>query len=289
MLLAITQPTRGTEMQVTSKTSVRVLAALLGGAVLAQPAFADVTGNIGVVSKYILRGITQTYNPTYDKSGPEQDGPAVQGGLDYNHESGFYAGYWFSTLGYSYNALNSGAPDTSGKQNSTENDFYAGYNGKVNDKLGYTVGATYYVYSPGFHSSAPETKLGFSYGPVSVTAQTLLNDVTFGNKGDTYWLGTYTHALPQDFTATASLAWYTYHKNGRDINNYGCPDGQYNIGTSCSDAKAVSHAFRHFTVGVTKPIGKTGATWGLQYIFGGKNRFDVSQDDQLVGSLGMAF
>ena len=273
-------------MQVTSKTAVRVLAALLGGAVLAQPAFADVTGNIGVVSKYILRGITQTYNPTYDKSGPEQDGPAVQGGLDYNHESGFYAGYWFSTLGYSYSSLNSSLTpaDKAGMQNSTENDFYAGYNGKVNDKLGYTVGATYYVYSPGYHSSAAETKLGVSYGPISATAQTLLQDVTFGNKGDTYWLATYTHALPQDFTATASLGWYTYDKQGRDIDSKAlCTAAGKDEGC------AVSNAFRHFTVGVTKPIGKTGATWGLQYIFGGKNRFDVSQDDQLVGSLGMAF
>jgi len=40
---------------------------------------------------------------------------------------------------------------------------------------------------------------------------------------------------------------------------------------------------------VTKPIGKTGATWGLQYIFGGKNCFDLKQDNQLVGSLAMTF
>ena len=94
-------------MQVTSKTSVRVLAALLGGAVLAQPAFADVTGHIDLVSKYVLRGITTTYGPDKNaplgnKGGdaPESDGPAVQGGVDYVHDSGFYAGYWFSTLGY---------------------------------------------------------------------------------------------------------------------------------------------------------------------------------------------
>lgn len=272
-------------MQFKIKTSAVVLGALLGGALLSQPAMADITGNIGVYSKYILRGITTSYNPTRDKSGPEHDSAAVQGGLDYVHESGLYAGYWFSTLGYSYNALNGGldAADKAGMQNSTESDFYAGYNGKIGD-LGYTVGGTYYVYTPGFHSTGAETKLGVSYGPVSFTAQTLLKDVTFGNKGDTYWVASYTAALPQEFTGTATLGWYTYDKQGRDIDSKALCTG-----AGKDEGCAVSNAFRHFTVGVTKPIGKTGATWGLQYIFGGKNRFDLKQDNQLVGSLSMAF
>ena len=265
------------------KTSVALLAVLLGASLLSPPAMADVTGNIGVYSKYILRGITTSYNPARDKSGPEQDAATVQGGLDYAHEKGFYAGYWFSTLGYSYNALNAGVADRSGMQNSTESDFYAGYNGKLGE-LGYTVGATYYVYSPGFHSTAAETKLGVSYGPVSVTAQTLLKDVTFGNKGDTYYAATYTQPLPQDFTATATLGWYSYDKQGRDIDSEALCTGA----GKAADC-AVSQAFRHFTVGVTHPIGKTGATWGLQYILGGKNRFDLKQDSQLVGSLAVAF
>ena len=270
-------------MQVTSKTSVRVLAALLGGAVLAQPAFADLTGQIDVVSKYVLRGITTTYGPDKNaplgnKGGdaPESDGPAVQGGVDYVHESGFYAGYWFSTLGYNYKTFTD-------VNTSTESDFYAGYNGKVNDKLGYTVGGTYYVYTPGFHSTAGETKLGISYGPIAVNAQTVLKDVTWSNKGDTYWNAVYTHALPQDFTATANLGWYTYKKNGEFIKG---DDTCAAAGGSC---KAVSNAFRHFIVGVSKPFGKTGASWGMQYIFAGKNRFDQQQDNQLVGSLTYAF
>lgn len=270
-------------MQVTSKTSVRVLAALLGGAVLAQPAFADVTGHIDLVSKYVLRGITTTYGtdknaPAGNKAGdaPESDGPAVQGGVDYNHESGFYAGYWFSTLGYNYKTAND-------VNTSTESDFYAGYNGKVNDQLGYSVGATYYVYTPGYHSTAAESKVGVTYGPVSLNAQTILHDVTWSNKGDTYWTAVYTQALPQDFTATANLGWYTYHKTGEFIDG-----GQtcINAGGSC---KAVSNAFRHLIVGVTKPFGKSGATWGLSYIVGGKNRFDQQQDNQLIGSLTYGF
>jgi uncharacterized protein (TIGR02001 family) len=39
-----------------------------------------ITGNINVVSSYNLRGMTNS---------PESDTPAVQGGLDYAHDSGF--------------------------------------------------------------------------------------------------------------------------------------------------------------------------------------------------------
>ncbi|MDQ5889386.1 MAG: hypothetical protein QG667_2681, partial [Pseudomonadota bacterium] len=124
----------------------------------------------------------------------------------------------------------------------------------------------------------------FRSGPVSATAQTLLHDVTFGNKGDTYWLATYTHALPQDFTATASLGWYTYDKQGRDIDSKALC-----VSAGKDEGCAVSNAFRHFIVGVSKPFGKTGASWGMQYIFAGKNRFDQQQDNQLVGSLTYAF
>ena len=54
-------------------------------------AHADVTGNIAVVSKYVLRGIT---NDT------ESDTATLQGGFDYAHSSGVYVGYWGSGLDY---------------------------------------------------------------------------------------------------------------------------------------------------------------------------------------------
>jgi uncharacterized protein (TIGR02001 family) len=45
------------------------------------------TANISVVSNYIWRGLTQTDNR-----------PAVQGGIDFAHESGFYLGNWNSNI-----------------------------------------------------------------------------------------------------------------------------------------------------------------------------------------------
>ncbi len=54
-------------------------------------AHAGATGNIGVFSKYILRGITNA---------PESDTAVLQGGFDYAADNGIYVGYWGSTLGY---------------------------------------------------------------------------------------------------------------------------------------------------------------------------------------------
>lgn len=84
----------------------------------------SVSGNIGVLSSYNLRGITNV---------PENKDATIQGGLDYSHASGFYVGWWGSTLNYGDDL-----------PNGFENDFYAGYNGSINDDLGYTAGLTYY-------------------------------------------------------------------------------------------------------------------------------------------------
>ena len=80
-----------------------------------------ITGNINVVSSYNLRGMTNS---------PESDTPAVQGGLDYAHDSGFYLGYWFSTLTAAYADFNTSPTYVKEEKKSFENDFYAGYKGK---------------------------------------------------------------------------------------------------------------------------------------------------------------
>jgi len=59
-------------------------AMLVTGMATAQ---AGVSANIGVASNYIWRGQTQTSNSA-----------ATSGGIDYEHESGFYAGTWVSNI-----------------------------------------------------------------------------------------------------------------------------------------------------------------------------------------------
>ncbi len=242
-----------------------VLASGLSSAVAAEstplPFPGTITGNISVVSSYNLRGITNA---------PEDDKAAVQGGLDYSHDSGFYLGYWFSTLGYSYADLN---PHSKGGNNTSfENDFYGGFKGKINDDLGYQIGGTIYYYMPGWESTGYETMLGLSYKEFSVTAQTLLNNVTFGNKGDTYFLATYAPALPAGFTGKAQVAAYYYG------------DDDEFVTTGSKDFN-----FRHATLGLSHPLGETGATWSLDMVFGGYDRLEAKQKNKAVLGLSYAF
>src|SRR5512145_3104795 len=68
-----------------------------------------VTANVGLFSEYIFRGIAQTAGK-----------PAVQGGFDYAHSSGVYAGVWGSNISWleDFDAYT---------RSSLELDFYGGY------------------------------------------------------------------------------------------------------------------------------------------------------------------
>lgn len=87
------------------------------------------TGNMGIYSQYIFRGLTQT-----DKK------PALQGGFDYSHSSGFYAGTWMSNISW----LRDFGGYTGG--GSLEADFYAGFKGTITGDFGYDVGLLQYYY-----------------------------------------------------------------------------------------------------------------------------------------------
>ena len=264
----------------------------------------DLTGHVDVVSRYYLRGQTSTYGNTEPlgnalADAPESDHPALQWGADYVHDSGFYAGYWGSTINYSYKQLGDSyknrAISNFQRDKSIENDFYGGYNGTVGD-WGYSLGLTYYYYINGTASNAPETKLALTYGPVTLSAQTLLQDVVWGNKGDTYWTAVYTRALPYQLSFTTTLGFYTYNKEGKyngtedTLSGASCGAGEAFIVNGCYAGKTpVSSAFRHLTFGLSQPIADTGLTWSGQFIVGGRNRFDVKQGNRAVFSLSYGF
>lgn len=90
------------------------------------------TGNLSLVTDYRFRGISQTYGL-----------PAVQGGFDYAHASGFYAGTWASNV-YSTAGNGIGTSYTNGA--GLEWDFYGGYKFEVAPELTLDVGALYYYY-----------------------------------------------------------------------------------------------------------------------------------------------
>lgn len=261
------------------------------------------SGHIDVVSRYILRGASTTYGTApvgnAGADAPESDKPALQWGIDYAAANGFYAGYWASTVNYSYKQLGNSYADRSivdfQKDKSIENDLYAGYNGKAGE-FSYTLGATAYVYIKGKHADGLETKLGVGYGAFTLNVQTLLNDVVWGNRGDSYWTLNYNTALPQNIALNVSLGYYSYKKQGKylgsvdTLSGAACAAGQSFVVNGCYAGGAPSSgAFRHLNVGITQPIANTGVTWGLTGILGGETRFGYKQGNRLVGSLSYGF
>src|SRR5690606_9594281 len=183
----------------TMKLTLKVLSLALLGAVSSftfaeEPAAEHtVSGNISVLSSYVLRGNTTAV---------ENTGATLQGGLDYNHALGLYAGSWTSTLD----------TDSYGTTNPMENNFYLGYGGSINEDVGFTVGTTYYYYYDVDTSiyDGFELLLVLNYKDVRLSAQTLLVDTGFGNSCVTYLKGTYSYILPKDLSIDTAFDIYIY-------------------------------------------------------------------------------
>ena len=117
------------------RTSMKALAAAtllsLAGA---SPAFADETDPPGdlTISGYV-QGVSDYRFRGYSLSGGD---PALQGTINLNHSSGFYAGAWASTLD----------ADTTPFYGDLELDLYAGWTGAVASGLTADVGVLRYVY-----------------------------------------------------------------------------------------------------------------------------------------------
>lgn len=118
------------------KQALRTLSLLAGTLMVALPASASVTGNIGATSNYLWRGATQT-----------GDAPAVQGGIDFEHDSGLYLGTWASNVDF-------------GDDTSYEIDFYGGYAGSIGEDFGYDISYLYYAY--------PDSDSSIDFGEVTL-------------------------------------------------------------------------------------------------------------------------
>ncbi|MEN9559849.1 MAG: hypothetical protein RLZZ502_1060 [Pseudomonadota bacterium] len=181
--------------------------------------------NIGLFSHYQYRGLTQTMYK-----------PAVQGGFDYTHSGGFYAGVWGSNSSW-------GKDYGFGAKKGAEIDLYAGYKftfGDVTLDLGflhYEFTAKNYAKSSYCNCVPDKTNTDELYAAVSYKWLTLKNSITLGNafgthasKGSTYTDLTAAYPINEQLTLTAH-AGYQYIA------------GKYGSGSSAFDNnKAYSYA-----------------------------------------------
>ena len=212
------------------------LAASLGSLmlVLTAPASAEdpynISANIGVVSNYMWRGVTQT-----------QDGAAVQGGLDFTHESGFYMGTWASNVDWN----NEGAPQeviipvdpatglpatdadgnligtTSGSSDPSspnyELDLYLGFGNNITEDLSYNFKGIYYAYPDGRNSDFAEIdgSMTFKWFTLGV-AYTVYgqNDNGLFDNGDVYYYGGFEYGdLPFGLSFSARGGYYDFENS----------------------------------------------------------------------------
>lgn len=131
------------ENSVDSKKLVQnmlIAVAAVSGAAHAQTAAAPavepdytLSYNIGAVTDYRYRGISQSARE-----------PALQGGIDFAHKSGWYVGTWASTIKWIKDSSVPGGPSAKGP---VEIDLYGGYKGSLAGDLSYDVGGLQYWYA----------------------------------------------------------------------------------------------------------------------------------------------
>jgi len=161
-------------MNTLQKTAIAAaITGLFAPAVFAQAAPAaapepsPITANVTITNDYRYRGITQTNYM-----------PALQGGFDYAHESGFYIGNWNSTISW-ISDQNSTALGTAGNNITAplEMDFYGGFKKElIAPGFASDFGVLQYYYpTKGFNSTGIKnpnsTELyaaqNFTFGPVT--------------------------------------------------------------------------------------------------------------------------
>jgi uncharacterized protein (TIGR02001 family) len=173
-------------MKLKSKLLLALLAASVASFASAEEAADPLAFNVGVVSQYRYRGIAQSHGD-----------PALQGGVDYTHASGFYVGSWASTISWIDDASNGTAGKPGRVTGPIELDLYAGYKFEaagIAYDLGYLryeyVGNTYKnAASANVNASTDEVYGAATYGVATLKYSYALSDL-FGygdTRGSTYW------------------------------------------------------------------------------------------------------
>ena len=159
--------------------TVRILAAL-GLLAAAAAANAEVSSTWTLTNDYDFRGASQSATD-----------PAIQGSIDYAHESGWYLGAWASNVDFG---------DEVGID--YEVDLYTGFSGGDEEGLGWDVGLVYYAYPDDSDANYPEIYGKVSYGVFS-GALFYSNDFVNSSESAMYVSGDVNVPMPANFSLLA--------------------------------------------------------------------------------------
>jgi uncharacterized protein (TIGR02001 family) len=161
------------KLKLTQKMVLATLA--LSGAAFAQTKAPEpdytLSFNVGAVTDYRYRGISQSRLK-----------PALQGGADFSHKSGFYLGTWASTIKWIKDA---------GGDGPVEIDLYGGYKGTAG-AFGYDVGVLRYQYPSHELATSPNTTEIYgagTFGPATLKySHAVTNTFGFADSKNSYYL-----------------------------------------------------------------------------------------------------
>jgi len=166
-------------MSIFKKTTLALAISAIAGGALAQsapapaPAPSPITANVTVVNDYRYRGISQSNLQ-----------PAIQGGFDYAHESGFYIGNWNSSISWISDSYGTGGSSVGKNQAGrsisapVEMDFYAGFKKElIAPGFASDIGVLQYYYPT---SSSPWKQISPQAANPNTTELYVAQNFTFG-------------------------------------------------------------------------------------------------------------
>ncbi len=173
--------------------NLTIAALLLAATFTTGAAIADeheISGNVALTTDYRFRGISQTNRD-----------PAIQGGLDYAHESGLYIGTWASNVSFT--------------EGGTEIDAYAGWGTDLNENLALDLGVLYYAYPSDSDADYVElyASLGFFGATVGLNYSP---EYTYDTGTYFYLYGAYSLPLGEAFSLDLNLGLNQFEKDNLD-------------------------------------------------------------------------
>jgi len=112
-----------------------------------------VTANVALVTNYLYRGISQTGGKA-----------AIQGGFDYAHSSGFYAGVWGSSISWISDGFTATGGTAGANNAGVELDTYFGFKNSFATDYSYDVGFLRYNYPGTYVAGATKADTNEVYG-----------------------------------------------------------------------------------------------------------------------------
>lgn len=242
------------------KTQLLVLAAiaLAGTAAVAQTKAPEpdytFSYNVGLVTDYRYRGISQSRLK-----------PALQGGVDFAHKSGFYLGTWASSIKWVKDA---------GGDAPAEIDLYGGYKSSYND-IGYDVGILSYQYPSHKLSVSPVTNelyIAGTFGPATLKySHAVSNLFGFSDSKNSYYLDLSAgFDLGNSWSVTPHIGYQKVKNNSvYSYTDYSVTLGKdFGNGLSASAALVGTDAGSGLYVSPSgKNLGRSGLVLGAKYSF----------------------